>query len=118
MRYGTSILLLLLAVACGPKADRKQEALMRLQKAPSAVPGMSLEKAVEQVVIDMRAVKRAKPVADGRWYCNRAIEMEAEVYKAGYEFQQEGRTARFGWLVRYDNDKIEAITEFARQVTP
>lgn len=118
MRFLATVLIVLLVSSCGPKADRKLEALARLQKAPSAVPGMSVEKAVEQVLSDMHAVSRTKKAVGGRWYCNRAIEHEAEVYKAGYEFQQDGRTARFGWLVRYDNDKIEAITEFARQVTP
>lgn len=96
-------------------ADHRQDALLRVRTANSALPGMSVERAVEQVLDDMG--KKAN-VVRGRWYSNRAIEHEAEVYKVGYEFTQSGKTFRFGWVYYADDGRLQPITDYARQVSP
>lgn len=119
MRRAALLCILTVAVfaACHkPTGQNGNMALARVRAAPSALPGLSVERAVEQILADMShqvAVKR------GRWYCNPAIEHEGEdAYKVGYEFTQAGKTARFAWTYFYDDDRLEALTDYARQVRP
>ena len=110
------VLVLLVAGACHKTpVDNRYEVLSRVRGMPSALPGLSVERAVDQVLTDMQ--HRAK-VENGRWYCNRAIESDGEDYKVGYEFTQNGKTTRFGWVYHADGNRIEPLTDYARQVAP
>lgn len=105
----------LLAAGCQKKGISRDEALMKVRTSPSALPGLSVEQAVEQILSDMGGTVR---IQRGRWYCNPAIEHESDAYKVGYEFTQGGKTARFGWTYYYDEGRFEALTDYARQVKP
>lgn len=105
----------LLGAACQKKGISRDQALVKVRSAPSALPGLSVEQAIEQVLSDMGAQANIKR---GRWYSNPAIELDGDAYKVGYEFTQGGKTSRFGWTYYYDDDRFEPLTEFARQVKP
>lgn len=105
--------LVLLAAGCQKKGVSRDEALVRVRSAPSALPGLSVEQAVEQILSDMGGAVRIKR---GRWYCNPAIEHSGDAYKVGYEFTQAGKTARFGWTYYLDEGRFEPLTDYARQV--
>jgi hypothetical protein len=114
----SSVFTALLMFGACRHADPEQSrlsALSQVRGMPSALPGLSVERAVDQVVRDMQGQVRVQP---GRWYCNRAIEHDDEVYKVGYEFVQNGKTARFGWAFHAGDEKLEPLTDYARQVTP
>jgi hypothetical protein len=112
--FAALALVIFVASGCTPK-DYKQDALIRVRNAESSLPGMSVERAVEQILDDMAS---RRSIIRGRWYSNKAIEHETEVYKVGYEFTQNGKTLRFGWVYHFDGDKLEPITDYARQVSP
>lgn len=105
--------LVLLAAGCQKRGISRDEALSKVRASPSALPGLSVEQAVEQVLSDMGT---SVSVKRGRWYCNPAIEHDGDAYKVGYEFMQGGKTARFGWTYYLDEGRFEALTDYARQV--
>lgn len=105
----------LLAAGCQKKGISRDQALVKVRSAPSALPGLSVEQAIDEVLGDMGA---GAGIKRGRWYCNPAIELDGDAYKVGYEFTQRGKTQRFAWTYYLDDDKFEPLTEFARQVRP
>ncbi len=115
IRWFTILLFAGLAGCTATTVDRSEEALQRTRQAQSALPGMSVEKAVEQVVSDLGS---RITIADGRWYVNRAIERDdAEVYKVGYAFKQGSRRAIFGWEYDIQKDRLVPVTDYAKQVS-
>lgn len=117
-RSATLFFWVLLGIACTPSPEvRRAMALDKVRQSPSSLPGLSVEQAVVQVLSDMRSSKKIH-LQDGKWYCNVAIEQDAEAYKVGYEFTQNGKSARFAWIYRYDAEKVEALNDYARQVRP
>ena len=110
-----STLFLVLAAGC---ADRSQTALKRVQSTPSALPGMSVEKAVLEVVQDLRTMQQFGD-GEGVWYSNRAYEYDdREIYRVGYSYRHGGRSSIFGWVYDYRSRKLTPITPLAEQVHP
>ncbi len=108
-------LCLLMLQSCAHK-DRSASALERLRSTRSSLPGLSVEQAVEQLVRDLQSMRQVG-AGEGRWYANRAIEIEdREVYKVGYEYRHGGRSTRFGWLYDYRTGQAEPLTGYARQI--
>ena len=110
-----SILFLLLASACA--GDRADRALNRVQSTPSALPGLSVEQAIYEVLNDLRAMRQLGD-GEGEWYSNRAWEYDHEVYKVGYRYRHAGGRALFGWEYDYRQRTLQPITPFAEQVHP
>ncbi len=104
--------------ACAARGSRAQEALQRVKARSSGTHGLSMERAVQQFIRDVRATSRS-PVVEGKWYSNHAIEYDkADVYKVGYQFSKDGRTTRLSWLYYIDEDRLVPLSEAARQFHP
>lgn len=116
MRKQVTVLILFVVLAAGC-AERSTTALKRTQASPSALPGLSIEQAVLEVLGDLRSMRQIGE-GEGTWYSNRAYEYDHEVYKVGYQYRHAGGRSVFGWEYDYRQRALTPVTPFAEQVHP